>query len=83
MKLSDRYENLLKEMRWNNAYMILGLKYQYVGNQNNNATNCFSVAMCVGMVDMHTVYPFPCHLMLNIYDAHVEPHSVYMSQIGY
>ena len=36
VQLSDKYENKLKDMRWNNAYLILGLEDQYVGNYNNN-----------------------------------------------
>ena len=36
VQLSDNYENVLKEMHWNNVYMFLGLEDQYVGNYNNN-----------------------------------------------
>ena len=32
IQLSGRYENVLKEMRRNNDYLILGLEAQYVGN---------------------------------------------------
>ena len=32
LQLSDKYENLLKEMRLNNVYLILSLEDQYVGN---------------------------------------------------
>ena len=32
VQLSDKYENLLKEMRWNDAYLILDLEYQYMVN---------------------------------------------------
>ena len=55
MKLSDRYEKVLKEMYWNDAYLILGLEDKYVGNYNNNATQISSFAMHVGMVDMHSL----------------------------
>ena len=54
LQLSDKYEKLLKEVRWNDAYLILGLEHQYVGNYHNNATHISSVVMHVGMVDMHT-----------------------------
>ena len=33
VQLSDKYEKLLKEMCWNDAYLILGLEYQYMVNQ--------------------------------------------------
>ena len=55
VQLSDKYENALKEMCWNDAYLVLGLEYQYVGNYNNNATQISSVVMHVGVVDIHTV----------------------------
>ena len=32
VQLSDKYENILKEMNWNYAYLILGLEDQYMGN---------------------------------------------------
>ena len=31
-QLSDKYDNILKEMSWNDAYLIPGMGYQYVGN---------------------------------------------------
>ena len=40
-------------MCWNDAYLILGLEDQNVGNFKNNTTHTSSVAMHVGMVDMH------------------------------
>ena len=55
MILSDKYENLLKEMCWDGAYLITGLKYQYIGNWNNNATHISTVVINVGMVDIHTL----------------------------
>ena len=69
-------------MRWNNSYLILVLEDQYVGNYNNNATDIFIVAMHVVMVYIHTLLPWPCQLMLHIYDAHMVSQSLYMSQIG-
>ena len=81
-KSSDKYENTLKEMRWNDAYMILGLEDQYMGNYNNNATHISTLAMHFGMVDMYTLLPWPCQLLLHVYDAHVALQSFYMSQIG-
>ena len=55
VKLSDKYKNILKEMRWNDAYLILGLKDKYMGNYNINATHISIVAIHVGVVDMHTL----------------------------
>ena len=53
VKLSDKYEKLLKEMCWNDAYLIIGLEDQHVENWHNNATQIYSVVMHAGMVDMH------------------------------
>ena len=55
MQLSDKHENLLKYMCWNDAYLILGLEYQYMGNCPTNATQISIVAMYVATVDMHTL----------------------------
>ena len=55
MKLSDKYGTALKEMCWNDAYLILGLEYQYVGNHNNNGTQIYSVEIHAEIVDMHTL----------------------------
>ena len=55
LQLSDKYENVLKDMCWNYAYLIIGLEDQYLGNYNNNATRIYSVTMHVGMVDIHTL----------------------------
>ena len=54
MKLSDKYEDLLKEMCWNKAYLILGLEDQYVGNWHKKSTHISGVEMNVGVVDIHT-----------------------------
>ena len=59
VQLSDKHENALKEICWNDAYLILGVEYQYMGNYNNNATHISNVEMHVGMVDMHTLYTWP------------------------
>ena len=63
--------------------MILDIEYQYLGNWNNNATHISSVEMNVGMVYMHILFPWPCQLLLYIYNAHAASQSFYMSQIGY
>ena len=55
VRLSDNYEKILKEICWNDAYLILGSEDQYVGNWHNNATHIFIVAMHVWMADMHTL----------------------------
>ena len=31
-QLSDKYDNILKEMSWNDAYLIFGLEDQYMVN---------------------------------------------------
>ena len=59
VQLSDKYENLLKELFWNDSYLIFGMGNQYVGNWNNNAKKISSVSMHVRIVDMHTLYPWP------------------------
>ena len=56
-KLSDKYENVLKGVCWNNAYLVIGLEDKYVGNFLNNTTHIFIMEMHVGIVDMHTLYP--------------------------
>ena len=71
IQLSDKYEHLLKEMCWNDAYLIIGKEDQYVGNWHNNATHISIVEMHVRMVDMNTVSPCPCHMMLHIYEGRV------------
>ena len=55
VQLSDKYEELLKDMCWNDAYVILGLEDQYVGNYNNNTSHISSLEMHVRMVDMRTL----------------------------
>ena len=55
LKLSDKYENVLKEMRWKYLYLIIGLEDQYMGNYNNNVAHISSVSMHAGVVDMHTL----------------------------
>ena len=82
VQLSDKYENVLKEMRWNYSYLTLVTEDQYVVNYNKNSTHIYSVEMNVGMLNMHTFWPWPCQLFLNIYDARVASHSFYMYQIG-
>ena len=57
-------------MRWNDAYMIIVMEDQYVGNFNKNATQISSVVMHVGTVDIYILYPWPCHMLLHRYDAH-------------
>ena len=32
VKLSNKHENVLKEVCWNDSYLIIGLKYQYMVN---------------------------------------------------
>ena len=83
VQLSGRYENVLKDMHWSYPYLVLSQEYQYMGNYNNNAIHISSVAMHVGMVDMHILHPWPCQMWLHKYDAHMESHSFYISQIGY
>ena len=82
LQLSDKYENLLKEMCWNDAYLVPGLDGQYVVNFHNNSTHISSVAMHVEMVDVHTLSPCSCQLLLHIYDSHAASQSFNMSQIG-
>ena len=55
VQISDKDENLLKEMIWNNDYLILGLEGQYMGIKKNNTTHISSVEIHAGMVDMHTL----------------------------
>ena len=46
-------------MRLSGDYLIFDLGYQYVEIANNNATHIYSVEIHVGMVDMHTLWPWP------------------------
>ena len=82
MQLSDKDEIVLKEMCWDDAYLIIGMEYSYVGNYNNNTTHIYIVSVHVGMVDINTFYPCPCQILLHIYDVHAESQSFYMYQIG-
>ena len=82
VQLHDKYQNLLKEMCCNDVHLILVLEYIYIVNYKNNATQIFSVAVNVGMVNIHTFYPWPCQILLHRYDAHAVSLSLYISQIG-
>ena len=53
MQLSDKFENVLKEICWNDDPMIIGLEDQYMVNYKNNATHIYNVVMYVGMVYMN------------------------------
>ena len=79
VKLSDKYENLLKDMCWNDFYLILVMKYQYVGNWHNNITHISSVEMHVGMVDMSTLFPWPCQMLFCGYEYHEALQSFHIS----
>ena len=68
-------------MCFSDAYLILDLGGQYVDIVNNNANYISSVAMYVGMVDMHKFLPCPRHTLFDKYDAHVASQSFNMSQI--
>ena len=52
-----------------------------MGTYNNNATHIYSVEIHVGIVDLHTLYPWPLHMLVPRYDAHAALLSFYMSQI--
>ena len=71
VQISDKYENVLKDMCWNDAYLILGLKDQYLIYRHNKATQTFSVAIHVGLIDMHTLYPWKFQMLFYTYDCHV------------
>ena len=62
-------------MCWNDAYLILGLKDQYMGNYHNNVTHISSVAVHVGIVDIHTLLTWTRHMLLYIYNSHVTLQS--------
>ena len=81
MPLSGKYEKILKGMCWNDAYLILGLEDHCVGNWHKNSTHFSSVAMHIGMVDMQTFMPWPCHIMLHIYKSLAASQSFYISQM--
>ena len=69
-------------MCWNYAYLILDLEDKYVVNWNNITTHIPSVEMDVGMVNMHTLFPWSCQMLLHIYDSHMASQSFYIYQIG-
>ena len=69
-------------MRWNYAYLIIGLEDQCMGNLNNNEKHICVVAMHVGMVDTYTLFTYPCQMLFDKYDAHLASHNFYISQIG-
>ena len=72
MQLGNKYENILKNMCWNDAYLIRCLEDQYMENWHNNTTQIYGVAMHVGMVDKHTLSPITGQMLLHIYDTHAE-----------
>ena len=45
VQFSDKYENVLKDMCWNDAYLIIVLEDQYVVNCNNNTTHISKLTM--------------------------------------
>ena len=55
IQLSGKYEKVLRDICWNDAYLILGPTDQYLVNYNNTTTQIFSVTMHVGMMDMYTL----------------------------
>ena len=82
VQLSDKSENVLKEMCWDDYYMIIGLEDRYMVNWYNNATHISILEIHIGVVYMHTLGSFPCQMMLHRYDDHVESHSFNMSKKG-
>ena len=78
---SDKYESILKDMCCNDYYMIIGMEDQYVGNWHNNSTHISSVAMHVGMVDIHKLLPWPCQMLLHTYNSHLVSNIFYKSLI--
>ena len=64
MKLRNKYENVFKEMCWNDAYMILGMEDQYVGNCHNNATHISSVVFKHSRVDLYRGITSMCGLLV-------------------
>ena len=65
---------------WSDAYLIIYLVYEYVGNWHNNVAQSYIVAIHVVMVDRHTFLPCPCHMLFDIYADHASLQSFYMSQ---
>ena len=80
--LSDSYGKVLKDVCWNDAYLTLGLEDQYIGIGYNNKTHSPILLMHVGMLDMHKLLPWPCHVLFDIYVGRTASQSFYMSQIG-
>ena len=58
VQLNDKFEKVLKEVCWNDAYLILSMEDQYMVNWYNNATHIYCVKMHVVMVDMHKFLPW-------------------------
>ena len=53
-----------------------------MGDWHNNKIHIYSVAMHVGMVDMHTLLPWPYHMLFDRYYDHATSQGFYMYQIG-
>ena len=64
----------------NDACMILGLVYQYMGDWHKNTTHISSVVMHDVMVDIHILFPFPYQVLFGICEDHASSHSFYMYQ---
>ena len=80
-QFSDKFENVLKYMCWDNAHLIIGLEYQCVGSWNNNVTQISSVVMHIGMVDTYTLSPCPYQLLMHVYDSRAASHIfIYLKQ---
>ena len=55
----------------NDVDLILGLEDKYMGNWNNIVTQISSVAMQIGMVEMHRLFWWPFQMMFHRYEDHV------------
>ena len=62
-------------MCWNDAYLILVLYDQCMGNFYNKVTHISIVVMHVGMEDMNTLLTQPCQMLFDKYYAHMECQS--------
>ena len=62
---------------------IINLEYQSVGIGHNNAKHISNVVMHILVMDMHTLFPLPCHILSKTYAFHVEREWPFHHTLGF
>ena len=75
VQLSEKHEKLFQDICWIDAYLTLDLGDKYADILKNNITHIYSAEMNIGIVDMHTLLPWPCQMLFHRYGDHVSLQS--------